>query len=144
MRKHCPWTNFGNLTHGNEHPFTDLATDIANGTLPQLAFIIPNQCDNSHDCPASTGDTWLSAHVPAMLGALGPNGLLILTWDEGNGLDFNHIVTVFHGPMIQPGEYAGFINHYNVLRTVEDLYGLPHDAMTKLTGGVPCIVFQEF
>ena len=52
------------------------------------------------------------------------NSLLILTWDEG-GPD-NRIPTIFVGPMVQPGLYSGQINHYNVLRTLEDMYGLRH------------------
>jgi titin len=28
--------------------------------------------------------------------------------------------------MVKPGSYPETINHYNVLRTIEDMYGLPH------------------
>src|SRR5262249_19710383 len=82
VRKHNPWTNFGNLNHTNERPFSEFATDIASGRLPDLAFVIPNDCNNTHDCSVSTGDKWLADHVPAMLAALGPRGFLVLTWDE--------------------------------------------------------------
>src|SRR2546422_11576202 len=59
-RKHDPWTNFGNLDHQNERVFSDLASDIARGTLPNLAFVVPNNCNNSHDCSVGTADSWLS------------------------------------------------------------------------------------
>jgi len=38
----------------------------------------------------------------------------------------NHIATIFVGPMVKPGKYSENINHYNVLRTLEALYGLPY------------------
>src|SRR5687768_17899328 len=34
-------------------PFTHFATDLANSTLPNYSFIIPNQQNNAHDCPAA-------------------------------------------------------------------------------------------
>src|SRR5436189_6192024 len=45
-RKHCPWTNFSNLNHRNERPYSDFSVDLARGTLPDLAFVVPNNCDN--------------------------------------------------------------------------------------------------
>jgi hypothetical protein len=49
-----------------------------------------------------------------------------VTWDEDNGKENNRIVTLFVGPMVQAGRYEQRITHYNVLRTIEDLYGLSH------------------
>lgn len=125
VRKHCPWTNFGNLDHQNERPFTDLAVDIAANALPRLAYVIPNQCNNTHDCPLSVGDAWLAANLPAMIDAVGPNGVVILTWDEDDNNSANHILTVFAGPKVRPGYVATrTINHYTVLRTICDALGL--------------------
>ncbi len=121
MRKHAPWTDFGNLNHNNERPYSDLATDLANGTLPNLAFVIPNMCDDMHDCAPSVGDTWLSKNVPSMLAGLGPNGLLVLTWDEDDDAHGNNILTVFAGPLVRSGYISTtVINHYTVLRTIGD------------------------
>lgn len=52
------------------------------------------------------------------------NSLLILTWDEDDRSAKNKIPTVFVGPMVKSGSYRVKSNHYTVLRTVEDLYGL--------------------
>ena len=124
-RKHCPWTNFGNLNHQNERPFTDFSVDLARGTLPDLAFVVPNNCHNSHSCPAGDADTWMAANVPAMLDALGPRGVLILTWDEDNDHAGNHILTVFVGPEVKTGYTSTtMINHYTLLRTVCELLGI--------------------
>jgi hypothetical protein len=52
--------------------------------------------------------------------------LLIVTWDEDDGTQKDRIPTIFVGQMVHPGQYNEFINHYNVLRTIEDMYGLPY------------------
>jgi hypothetical protein len=53
------------------------------------------------------------------------NSLFVLTFDEGSGSDStNHITTIFVGPMVLPGDYGTRIDHYAVLRTLENLYGL--------------------
>jgi hypothetical protein len=54
------------------------------------------------------------------------NSLLIVTWDEDNKKGNNRIATLFVGPMVQAGRYEQRITHYNILRTIEDLYGLSH------------------
>ena len=130
-RKHDPWTNFSNVTHTNERPYSDLAADIAGHTLPNLVFIVPNNCHNTHNsstagCGIADGDAWLAANLPAVIGALGPDGVLILTWDEDDNFSNNHILTVFVGPHVQPGSTATrVVQHYTIVRTICDLLGLP-------------------
>ncbi len=127
-RKHCPWTHFGNLTHLNERPFGDLATDIANHTLPRLAFVVPDQCNDSHNggaCSVALADSWLAAQVPAMLDAVGPNGVVIVTWDEDDNYAGNHILTVVNGaPVIANYISTRYLTHYTLLRTITDALGL--------------------
>jgi acid phosphatase len=38
----------------------------------------------------------------------------------------NHIATIIVGARVAPGRYGERIDHYRVLRTLEDAYGLPH------------------
>jgi phospholipase C len=33
--------------------------DLTNDTLPAFAFVTPNLCNDTHDCPVTTGDNWL-------------------------------------------------------------------------------------
>ena len=46
--------------------------------------------------------------------------------DNDNAKENNRIVTLFVGPMVKAGRYDRRITHYNVLRTIEDLYGFSH------------------
>jgi acid phosphatase len=120
VRRHCPWTNFGNLNHANERPFADLASDIANHVLPNLAFVIPNNQNNTHDAgyDVSYGDAWLADHLPAMLNAVGPNGIVVVTWDEDDGDDANRVLTVIHGARVAPGYVYRFYQQSNLVRTI--------------------------
>jgi acid phosphatase len=129
-RKHEPWTQFSNLDHARERPYGDLAADIAAGTLPNLVFVIPNNCHNTHNsttpgCGIPDGDAWLAANLPAIQAALGPTGLLILTWDEDDNFAGNHILTVFAGPMVISGAVSTrTVTHYTMVRTICDALGL--------------------
>lgn len=137
-RKHVPWTNFTNVPASVSKPYTAFpAGDYAK--LPAVSFVIPNLCDDMHDCPVAAGDTWLKAHIgPYATWAATHDSLLIVTWDENDGSPGNQIPTIFAGQQVKPGRYAGLITHYSVLRTIEDAYGLPPDghaaAATPITG----------
>jgi hypothetical protein len=85
-------------------------------------------------------DAWLKDNLDAYIQwAKSPenNSLFILTWDENetpaadNSLPApqqNQIPTIIIGPstMVRPGQYDQRITHHNVLRTIEDMYGLAH------------------
>jgi acid phosphatase len=125
-RKHAPWTNFSNVPGSDSLPFTSFPADFAR--LPTVSFVIPNLCHDMHDCSIGTGDAWLRAHVGGYASwALRHHSLLILTWDEDDGSQNNHIATIFVGQQVRPGRYAQPVNHYNVLATIEAAYGLPRD-----------------
>lgn len=124
-RKHAPWTDFSRNLSADNLPFTSFPTDFSQ--LPTVAWVIPNLDDDMHDGSIQQGDNWLQAHLLNYINwAENNNSLLILQFDEDQGTSANHIVTIFVGPMVKPGKYHEKINHYNVLRTVEDMYALPH------------------
>jgi hypothetical protein len=122
-RKHAPWVNFNNVPAADQLPFTSFPSDFS--TLPTVSFVVPNLCNDMHDCSVQTGDTWLQNHIDGYVQwAKTHNSLLILTWDEDDFTSANQIPTVFVGQMVQPGNYGENINHYNVLHTVEGMFGL--------------------
>ncbi len=124
-RKHAPWTYFPTISASAVQPFTAFPHDYAK--LPTVAFVIPDLQDDMHAGSISHGDEWLRrALTPRMAWSARHNALIIITWDESNAALTNHIPTLFVGPMVRPGSYAEPITHYAVLRTIEDMYGLPH------------------
>jgi acid phosphatase len=99
--------------------------------LPTVAFVVPNEDNEMHNGPDSLsiprGDKWLKTHMSAYIQwAQKHNSLLILTYDEDNSTKANHMPMIFVGPMVKSGRDSSMVNHYNVLRTIEYLYGLPH------------------
>lgn len=124
-RKHNPWVNFSDVPSSDNQPLTSFPTDFT--TLPTVSFVIPNLLDDMHDGSVKEGDDWLKAHLDGYVQwAKTHNSLLIVTADEDYGSLNNQIATIFVGQMVKVGQYNEAINHYSVLRTLQDAYGLPY------------------
>ena len=98
--------------------------------VPNFAYVVPNNLHNMHDgatlpIKIRRGDRWLSRNLPQFIDyANTHNGLVILTMDEGHVA--NHILTLLIGRRIDGGVTKNVqVNHYNVLKTVTDNFGLP-------------------
>ncbi len=124
-RKHNPWVNFVNVSAQANRTFAAFPADF--GELPAVSFVVPNLCNDMHDCSVATGDAWLRSHLDGYIQwAAAHNSLFVLTFDEDRGnTASNQITTIFIGPMVVAGDDATRITHYEVLRTLEDLYGIP-------------------
>lgn len=132
--KHSPWVYWqGNgtnrLSSEVNQPFNNFPQDYSK--LPDVSFVIPNMDNDMHNGLFSsiikTGDTWVKDHLDGYVQwAKDNNSLLILTFDEDERLSNNKIATIFVGPMVKQGTYNQKINHYNVLRTLEDMFKLPY------------------
>ena len=122
-RKHNPVTNWKELQVLTQ-PFSAFPQDY--NRLPTVAFVIPDLRNDMHDGSIVQGDAWLAKNIePYAQWAMTHNSLLIITWDEDNGQANNHIATIFVGPMVKPGQSAQLLNHYHMLRTIEEMLGLP-------------------
>jgi len=124
QRKHNPWVDFTDVPAASNQPFTAFPTDYS--TLPTISFVVPNQIHDMHDGTVAQGDTWLHDNLDGYAQwATTHNSLLIVTWDEDDYLGTNKIATIFSGAPVVTGTYAERIDHYRVLRTLQDMYGLP-------------------
>ena len=142
--KHNPFVYFDDVTNTNDpnsanciahvRPYTELATDLANNTVPHYVFITPNLCDDMHDsCPPVNnsilqGDNWLSTEVPKILNstAYQNGGALFVTWDEGVSGD-GPIGMIVVSSLAKGGGYNNAIHytHGSTLRTFEEIFGVP-------------------
>lgn len=123
QRKHNPWVDFSNVPAASNQPFTAFPTTDYSG-LPKVSFVVPNQQHDMHDGTVEQADTWLKSNLDGYAQwAKTHNSLLIVTWDEDDFTQSNQIPTIFVGPMVKTGQDATHITHYNVLRTLEDMYG---------------------
>lgn len=136
-RKHVPFLSFAKVQRercDNVVPASELMADLRAGTLPEYAFYSPNLDNDGHD-PVSNSALGLKKGAAGLKRVLDPilsdpalrKGLLVVvTYDESEGSSSdNHIYTVFLGDMVQEKAInRDTLNHFNVLRTIEDNFGL--------------------
>lgn len=117
-----------------------LVDDLAADRLAAFSIVVPDQCHNSHDCPISSGDRWLSQLVPRILASPAYRAgrtALVVTWDEGRGgvagqdcrADHDrscHIATVVVSPTTRPGTRGGKrYDHFSLLAATSRMLGVP-------------------
>ena len=115
-RKHVPWISFANVPNGttvatsSNLRFEDFPSDPSHyGTLPTIAFVIPNLDNDMHNGPISAsipaGDRWLQNKLdPYYQWAKDHNSLLILTFDENNDKRAYRGLT---NPLVDPKSCVG-------------------------------------
>jgi acid phosphatase len=121
-------------------PFSEFAADLPTANLPEYSFIVPNRCNDAHDCPLSTADAWLKTNIDPLINSpvFQKDGLLIIVFDEGNDLDFTqgggHVAAVIISPFGKPAyKSIALYQHQSVLRLMLEGLGvtkLPGDAAT--------------
>jgi hypothetical protein len=117
-------------------PFSQFATDRNAANFPDFSFIVPNLCNDAHDCPLATADTWLKTNIDPLIQSplFQKDGLLIIVFDEADTLDLTsgggHVAAVIVSPLAKRGyKSIAFYQHQSVLRLA--LEGL---GVTKLPG----------
>lgn len=139
-KKHDPFLYFRDVVGNRARcsqvvPYGRLAGDLRSGRLPDFVWLSPNLCDDGHDCSLRQADRFLASVLPALLRELGPGGVLMLTWDEGKSdrsccggqAAGGRVATIVAGPGARAATVSGApFDHYSLLRTVEDLFGLTH------------------
>jgi phospholipase C len=104
-------------------------TALTTGTLPAFSFVTPNMCDDMHDCSVATGDAWLSKWMTQILASpayTAGKTAVVVTFDENDGSAGNLVSTIVIAPSVIAGTRSGTsFNHYSLLRTTEEMLGLP-------------------
>jgi hypothetical protein len=134
----CRHDPFSQLTDARsaETDFSHFPSNYA--TLPKLSVVVPNLTDDMHDNGIGPGDRWARAHLSGYAQwAKTHNSLLIVMSDEndadpnysGNqpGESGNGALAIAVGARIAAGKgNSGRFDHYSMLRTLEDIFGLGH------------------
>jgi hypothetical protein len=121
-------------------PFSQFATDLSATKLPDYSFIVPNLCDDAHDCSLATADAWLKSNIDPLIQSaqFQKDGLLVIVFDEANTLDLTsgggHVAAIVVSPLAKRGyKSIAFYQHQSVLRLTLEGLGvtkLPGDAAT--------------
>jgi acid phosphatase len=84
--------------------------------------------NDGHDTGLEHASAWLSSFVQSLRGTPGMHQrtVLMVTWDEGGESDGEHnrVLTILLGDVVSPGRYDQRLNHYSLLRAIEDNFGL--------------------
>ena len=111
-------------------PFTQLATDLAKGTLPNYSIIIPDLQNDAHDGTLAQADDFLSVHVSPVLQypQFRNDGLMVVTFDECDaavGACNELVYTALIGPNVKRGSTSGALyRHESTLRMILDAFGI--------------------
>jgi hypothetical protein len=129
--------------------FDELRSDLRRRSLPRFSWIAPGVRHDGHSSSLRAADRFASRLVPQILRALGPEGVLFVTWDEGARRDWSgvdgtrgggHVALIAAGGDARRGTTASTpANHYALLHTVEtalDLPSLGHAADAPLLSGL--------
>ena len=148
VAKHNGIVNFANLQTPAEWikqtPYGQLAADLAAGTVPNLSYIVADECNDMHGAPpwcvdsgkaGDVDDTFLVAQGDEFVGQtvnaitsssvwMTGNNAIVVTFDEGNTVNDQIYTAVIanHGPRAitdNPG-----YDHYSLLATLEATFGL--------------------
>ena len=140
VRRHVPFLSFREVQEkwcdhvirvDSSRSDNFFAQDAKQG-LVAYSFYTPNMNHDGHDTTVDVAGAWLKKFLddsfPEKLRA---GTLVVVTFDESGGNQDNRIFTLFLGDMVKdaphqdPKALTKRYDHYSVLRTIEDNFGLP-------------------
>lgn len=148
VAKHNGIVNFANLQNPTDMakmtPLPQLTSDLNSGNVPNLSYIVPDECHDMHGAPpwcvdsgksGDVDDTWLVSQGDAFVGqtvnqitssstwAKG-NNAIVVTFDEGNTATekIPTVVVTNNGPRGITDKTS--YDHYSLLASLEATFGL--------------------
>ena len=129
-RKHNPAISYSDI-ESNKTRCANI-THLAgfNPAAADFEMIIPNLINDMHSSSTAAGDAFLKVFVPEIISSPAfADSVLFITWDEGitDQKGGGHIATIVVSPGMTPASrYTGLADHYSLLRTIEDAWGMPY------------------
>ena len=149
--KHYPFVYFSNIEEGSNPQlslkrvvgFERLFADLSSGNVPNLSFIVPNQCHDQHgrgtgevgpgcsddENAIAQGDAAISILIPAIKNSPAwkrGNNVIVLVWDENDYSSLpNQVVMTVETNYGPTGKVSNVkYNHFSLLKTLEAGFGL--------------------
>ena len=134
--KHNPWAYFADAgpranCRSNDVPSGTpvagpLRDDVLAGRLPIVGLLVPDICNDGHDCGLATADGWLKRWLPLMM--QGPDYragrlAIVVTFDEDDRSGNNTVLTVVVAPHSSHISSATALTHYSLTRYFAEITG---------------------
>jgi len=143
LTRHNPFVYFGSLVNlgdcqSDDVDLSTLTSDLASASkTPELSYIVPNACDDGTDVPCVDGraggleaeDAFLQTWVPKIIAAPAyRTGLIVITFaTPPAGAASDQVGALLLSPYVAAGKTdATAYDHYSLVRSIEDLFGLTH------------------
>jgi hypothetical protein len=166
--KHNGIPNFANMENEaswtKQMPLAQLSADLASGHLPDLGYIVADECSDMHGAPpwcvdsgnpGDVADNWLVAQGDKFIGETvdeitsSPtwkhgNNAIVVTWDEGDEPSDTIVTIVVTNRGPRGVQDATSYSHYSLLASLQQTFGLgcllnsctatPMTPLFKITG----------
>jgi phosphatidylinositol-3-phosphatase len=129
--RHNPWTYFvDDRADCNRYdvPATQLAAAVDAGRLPNIAMVIPDLCNDAHDCPLATADDWLRStldHVFAGPDWRSGHLAVVVTADEDDHDQNNLVLTAVVHPSVDHVVVDEPLSHLSLSRFLSEVVDRP-------------------
>ena len=88
-------------------------------------YFTPDINNDAHNTDITYAGFWLDEFLSPRLDKIPQGTIILVTWDEDNYLEWNHVFALLLGPEITPGSHDDTeYNHYSITRTIEDNWDL--------------------
>jgi acid phosphatase len=139
VRRHVPFLSFrevqekwcDRVVRVDSSEANNFFVQDAKKGLVAYSFYTPNTNHDGHDTSVTVAGGWLKKFLDeTFTEKLRQGTLVVVTFDESGGNRDNRIYTLFLGDMVKPANQQDpaalgrHYTHYNVLRTIEDNFGL--------------------
>jgi len=136
VKRHDPLSYFSDVVDSttemqNLVSMTQFQADLANNSLPNFSFIVPNLVDDAHDAPLPVADSWLKENIGPLVsnGTFQKDGLLIIVFDESESTDSvhggGHVAAVIVSPKAKRGfQSSTLYQHQSTLRLILEGLGV--------------------
>ncbi|WP_345501719.1 alkaline phosphatase family protein [Pedococcus ginsenosidimutans] len=127
--KHNPWPYFtAEAAQCARHnlPLSAFDADVRSGHLPNAGMLLPDLCNDAHNCPLATADAWFAERMKLI--EAGPDWragrlAVVLTADEDDHSAGNQVLTVVAHPSLDHVVVTTPLTHYSLTRLYAEVTG---------------------
>ncbi len=128
--RHNPWTYFaasGARCGQFDVGLPSLLANAENATLPNVGMVIPNVCNDAHNCTLAVADGWLKTYLGTVLASpdfTSGRLVVVVTADEDDRLNDNNVLTVVMHAGMSSEVVTTPLTHYSLTRYYAQVLGV--------------------